>query len=410
MITGAMSYNRYRVRRVGADVANFIARNDAVSQSLLIPGLDGINLPRVLFGAGEVGGIWDWSDRSTMFQDVAGTQPITASGQTRALHLDKSQGLTLGADLVTNGGFDADSNWTKGTDWTIGSGVATKAAGTAADLTQTIASTTGRFYQITVTVTRTAGTLTVSLGTSGSSLAITSSGTYVMRLHAGTSTQNLTFAADASFAGTVDNVAVRLLPGNHRYQASTASRPQYIEDETGHYGLFDGIDDFDETNAVDFTGTNKVTVWWGGRKLSDAASGFILELGDGANNGRVSLLAPSSSGANSYQAQSRGSSTATAGAGVFAAAPDTASITAIGDIGGPLLILRRNGVVVESSTATQGIGNYANAKLYFGRRAGTSFPANIREYMTVIRGAQTATPLIERVEREVRRKIKGLTW
>jgi hypothetical protein len=63
-----------------------------MSQALLIPGVGRLNLQRLLFGAGEVGGIYDWSDRSTMFQDVAGTQPITASGQTRALHLDKSKG------------------------------------------------------------------------------------------------------------------------------------------------------------------------------------------------------------------------------------------------------------------------------------------------------------------------------
>jgi hypothetical protein len=82
----------------------------------------------------------------------------------------------------------------------------------------------------------------------------------------------------------------------------------------------------------------------------------------------------------------------------------------IGDISGDISRLRINGVQVAENLGDQGTGNYGNHKLYFGRRAGTSLPANIREYMTIIRGAQTATPLIERVEREVRRKIKGLTW
>lgn len=381
-----------------------------MSQALLIPGLGRLNLQRLLFEGGIVGGIWDWSDRSTMFQDPAGTQPITASGQTRALHLDKSQGLVLGSDLVTNGGFVADSDWTKGTDWTIGSGVATKIAGTAANLTQTIASTAGRFYQITVAVTRTAGTLTVSLGTSGTSLAITASGTYTMRLSAGTSTQNLTFAADSSFAGTVDNVSARLLPGNHRYQPNLSNRPQYIEDETGHYGLYDGVDDWDETNAVDFTGTNKMTVWWGGRKLSDATLQVLLELGTGVENGAFTLSCGTLP--NRYRWNSRGTVLPTPAAVTSSAfdAPASHVLGLIGDISGDLSLIRVNGTQVATAAGNQGDGNFGNHKLFFGRRAGTTFPANMREYMTIIRGAQTPTNIIERVEREVRRKIKGLVW
>jgi hypothetical protein len=33
--------------------------------------------------------------------------------------------------LVTNGTFDTDTNWTKGTGWTIAAGVASKSTGTA---------------------------------------------------------------------------------------------------------------------------------------------------------------------------------------------------------------------------------------------------------------------------------------
>jgi hypothetical protein len=75
---------------------------------------------------------------------------------------------------------------------------------------------------------------------------------------------------------TIISLSVRELPGNHRYQADAASRPQYIEDGTRSYLLYDGSDDFFETNAVDFTGTDKMTVWWGGRKLSDAARELLL--------------------------------------------------------------------------------------------------------------------------------------
>jgi hypothetical protein len=49
---------------------------------------------------------------ATLFQDTAGTTPVTTPGQTVALMLDKSKGLTLGPELVTNGDFSILT-----TDW-----------------------------------------------------------------------------------------------------------------------------------------------------------------------------------------------------------------------------------------------------------------------------------------------------
>lgn len=46
--------------------------------------------PLGLFTGGVKGGWWDPSDISTLFQDSAGTNPVTASGQTVALMRDKS--------------------------------------------------------------------------------------------------------------------------------------------------------------------------------------------------------------------------------------------------------------------------------------------------------------------------------
>lgn len=67
----------------------------------------------------------------------------------------------LGPELVTNGAFAANTDWTKGTGWTIASGVASKAAGAAANLTQAIALTAGQSFEVTYTVTAlSAGTVT----------------------------------------------------------------------------------------------------------------------------------------------------------------------------------------------------------------------------------------------------------
>lgn len=47
--------------------------------------------PASLFAAGEVGAWYDPSDLTTLFQDTAGTTPVTTPGQTVALMLDKSR-------------------------------------------------------------------------------------------------------------------------------------------------------------------------------------------------------------------------------------------------------------------------------------------------------------------------------
>lgn len=62
----------------------------------------GFNPASALFGAGESGYWLDPSDFSTMFQDAAGTTPVTATGQSVRLMLDKSKGLVPGPQLFAD--------------------------------------------------------------------------------------------------------------------------------------------------------------------------------------------------------------------------------------------------------------------------------------------------------------------
>jgi len=81
--------------------------------------------PLSLFAASEPGAWYDPSDLTTMFTDAAGSTPVTTPGQTVALLLDKSKGLVLGSELVTNGDFSAGSTgWTLLGTATISGGVA----------------------------------------------------------------------------------------------------------------------------------------------------------------------------------------------------------------------------------------------------------------------------------------------
>ena len=52
--------------------------------------------PSQLFTAGEAGVWYDPSDLTTLFQDTAGTTPVTTPGQTVALMLDKSRVQSFG--------------------------------------------------------------------------------------------------------------------------------------------------------------------------------------------------------------------------------------------------------------------------------------------------------------------------
>lgn len=152
------------------------------------------------------------------------------------------------------------------------------------------------------------------------------------------------------------------------------------------YLSFDGVDDFLVTPTIT-PGIDKAQVFAGVRKLSDAATAMLLETSTTTvtNNGSLAVLAPSSSGANSYGFFSKGTLQAEAGTGSFAAAPDTAVVSNIGDISGDSAVIRRNGSLVQQVTTDQGTGNYLAYPLYIGRRGGTSLPFNGQLYGLVVR-------------------------
>lgn len=116
-------------------------------------------------------------------------------------------GPVLGSELAVNGTFAVDANWTKGTGWTIAAGVATHAAGTTSDLLEISGATAGWRVKTEYTITSiSAGFIHIDVGgTVGTNrLAL---GTYQQVLLAGGS--NLSFRADTTFNGSIDNVSVK---------------------------------------------------------------------------------------------------------------------------------------------------------------------------------------------------------
>jgi len=59
---------------------------------------------QALFAGGKVGGMWDMGDTATLFQEHYGATSVAAVTQTIGMVLDKSQGLVIGSEMVTNGG------------------------------------------------------------------------------------------------------------------------------------------------------------------------------------------------------------------------------------------------------------------------------------------------------------------
>jgi hypothetical protein len=164
----------------------------------------------------------------------------------------------LGAELVTNGGFDTDTAWTKGAGWTISGGAANSAAGNAfSALTQSLSATGGVTYRIELTVTRTAGSIFVQLAatTSTTVSTISAAGTYVIYgVMPSGANPRVAILNDVSgaFVGTIDNVSVRELTGIHATQATTGNKFT-LKFENGKYSwLLDGVSDYMSLSAVPF--------------------------------------------------------------------------------------------------------------------------------------------------------------
>jgi len=171
---------------------------------------------------------------ATMFQDSAGTTPVTAVEQPVGLMLDKSQGATLGSELVTNGDFSSATGWTLPAGCTVSGGVLNVSTVGSALVETTIAPSAGvRWFVCTwQLVTRTTGDVILRLYSGVSNVTVsgfsfqTSPGTFTAYVLTNADPNKAVIQIGGSgLTGTLDNVSVKAIPGNHAFQATTASRP-----------------------------------------------------------------------------------------------------------------------------------------------------------------------------------------
>ena len=331
--------------------------------------------PLSLF-TGSVVGVWyDPNDITTLFQDTAGTTPITATGQSVALMLDKS-GNAKHASQSTAGSRPIYGIIPYG-------GLRNILVSTDALATQTVV----------------VGAVAQTLSFTGTG-SVVLSGAYIGTL-TGTGASNqvsLTFtptAGNLTLTVTGSVTFAQLEKGSvvTAYQKSTT---KYNVTEVGKSSVgvlwADGSDDGMVTSSIDFSTTDKITIWAGIEKLSDAAQGLLIELtaNAGTTPNAFSLQAPGPS--VSFRFVSQGSAT---GSGIVDAtgftAPTARIVTGLGDISGDRSTLQVNGTQVAQTTADQGSGNYSNSILYLFRRGGTTLPFNGIFSGLIIRGAASTT-------------------
>ena len=519
-----------------------------------------------LFKNNEQGVWYDPSDLSTLFQDAAGTTPVTAVGQPVGLMLDKSKGLALGPELVTGGDFSNPLNWTVTTGWVVSGGTANFSNPTGSTIFQSSPTVVGT-YQIEFDASGPRINGSIAINSPGTdTYTFTTAGHHKAVIRTTQARANISINGIGGANFSVDNLSVKLLPGNHATQPTAGKRPMlsarvnlltktedfadgawakaectvtsghaapdggltawkivesvnsashtlslnlplvsgtgykqtvwakaagrpriqfygsgglssisatvdlvtgavvggsatveaagdgwwkisatgastftgvnvtwfmphngtsanyqgngvdgiYIwhpdlrltngplfnptyqrvntatdYDTVGfaHYLKGDGVDDFMQTGSIDFTGTDKVSVFSGVTKLDNTARNLAeLSVDTAANNGTFALTSGSS-----YTSKSRGAAAANANqtASVAVSGVDTSVITSTHDIAGDVTAIRRNGAAGTSATGDKGTGNFGNYPLYLLSRAGASSFFNGHFYSLIIRGALT---------------------
>ena len=428
--------------------------------------------PTTLFAAGEAGGVWDFTTLANLYQDSAGTTPCTAVGQPigkvldtsgRGNHLTQSTStkrpvlgrmpaggvrnlLTYTEQITTlpwvyynsgNGAALSPIVAPDGTTTAIGlddtSGDGYYGVTTNAPITAEVSSTFSCYVKQGTNTTGLsvwligAGSNTYFQGTLNWVGGVpTASGWVAESVGSGWYRVSFDFLAAAS-----TSIAIYLLPcptvttetgstyfwGVQLEIGSTATAYQkvgaaYDVTESGvasvYTAYFDGVDDCLVSPSIDFSGTDKMSVFAGFRKTSDAARGMVAELSatTASNNGSFALTAPNAASATIVY-ESKG--TALTDTSATIAAPADSVIAAVSDISADSNVLRRNGAEAESDTGDQGTGNFGNYPIYVGQRGAASLPYKGFLSALCTRGAATDAALVTSMEKWMAARTPGVT-
>jgi hypothetical protein len=350
-------------------------------------------------------------------REIAGTHAIQATAASRPV-LRARYNRALYSEQYSN------AAWATSADVTFSGSVATFAAtGYRYQAINTGTAIVGKTYQLSVKLSSPTGKATICLR-----LTNNGDGADDVKLTVNLTSTPTVYTATRTFTGAGNNIDIGLdnrasigdgIAGDIvatewdlRSANDTIYPYQRIEAATVYdsdaskfplYLACDGSDDSLYTAAnLDLSSTDKVTVFAGVTKLSDAAQAAVVELSAtvASNNGTFLLAAPDAASAT-IGWDSKGTAQVDAVASSSVAAPVTAVLTGIGDISGDSAILRVNGAVADTDTGDQGTGNYGTYPLYIGRRNNATLPFNGRIHQLIVRGAASSAAEISSTERYI---------
>ena len=206
---------------------------------------------------------------------------------------------------------------------------------------------------------------------------------------------------------TGDEVArlTGMVNGINLDQDTFAKRPIYTEGGGLSWLAFDGVDDAMVTGNIDFTGTDKMSLFVGVRRLTDNTA-VLVESSANWNLIDGSLLlftgTAHSGVGDGFSTAARGSQRATAYQ--FGATDDTFEppvtlvLSASNDISGDLSSIRGNGVAGQNGTGEKGAGNFNNLPLFIGARNASKLAFEGNFYGIILRGSLSTAAEISAVE------------
>lgn len=435
------------------------------------------SIPASLFAAGEKGVWYDPSDYSTLFQNAAGTTPVTAVEQPVGKILDKSgrgnhatqttEGsrpiLSARVNLLTHSNGFTSASWAKGANATLTATAAVSPDGSnnawlyqstgASDFLYNTASSlaapflatihlkyggTGRWFLVRAYGTGGANVWVDLLnGSVGTASAYSGVGTIItptltplgdgwhrlqLGCSAGATHQYFQINSVTADLSTVQsNGSAYIYGADLRVTNDGIGVPAYQRiaaatdyDTTGFplYLRFDGTDDSLATGSIDFTGTDKMTVSLGFRRLDTTLDNFVvLELSTtmGTNPGAFNHYM--------YGSLIRYGLGGT-GTDVYDASPYSPPITLVSvcsyDFAGATIaqevMPRLNAAVPTLNAASAGpagAGNFGNYPIYIGARASASNWFKGRIYSLIVRGAASSGGEIAAIEDYVNSKTEA---